>query len=266
MSSRALIPLPPTGKHLFPVLHMVQPEGTTGFAAVQAHSLAQATLAVSCGVSGLAVIGASFTTAECLAAATAVAAAFPELPIIINFMCPVLQALESVPAWAHLWTDKGVDATGVHPQVQAAAAHRRADWGGTWLCGLWHKGSRRDFTLPEAAFAAAVASVLPLTRTPVTSGAGTGTPPVLEELARLRSALPPDARLACASGITLENVHPLLPHLDLFLVATGIEEAPTDPAVIEFYQACQLPAAKYGYLDRGKTQALAAALAAASAQ
>jgi hypothetical protein len=52
-------------------------------------------------------------------AAAAVRLAHPATPLIVNFMCPPAQALHSVPAFAHLWTDKGVDARGVHADVAA---------------------------------------------------------------------------------------------------------------------------------------------------
>jgi len=60
-----------------------------------------------------------------------------------------------------------------------------------------------------------------------TSGQGTGEPPALEKIIRMRQALG-DFPLAIASGITPENVDGYLPYVDAFLVATGISSSFTE--------------------------------------
>lgn len=73
-----------------------------------------------------------------------------------------------------------------------------------------------------------------------TSGAATGSPPTVEKIATMRAALG-DHALAIASGITPENVAPFLPHVDAFLVATGIEQ-------------------RFGHFDAARLRALADAI------
>jgi predicted TIM-barrel enzyme len=60
-----------------------------------------------------------------------------------------------------------------------------------------------------------------------TSGQGTGEPPALEKIIRMRQALG-NFPLAIASGITPENVEAYLPYVDAFLVATGISSSFTE--------------------------------------
>lgn len=271
-------PFPP-GKLLIPVLHLIWPPGGgDDDAAVAAHALSQARLAASCGADGFALCPAAarLPLSAKLAAAAAVASAFPALPLTINFMCGVGEALDSVPPYCHLWTDKGVDSRGLAADVRSALAARplaarRAErgWRGVWLAGFFHKGGQRDFSLDDGALARLAAAVAEVSELPITSGGGTGVAPVPEELARLRRALAaaaapaPAPRLASASGTTLENVGALLPAVDVFFVATGIERATTDPGVLDFYRSAGLPlaaAVDVGFLDAEKTRALADAI------
>lgn len=262
------LPTPlPAGKLLIAVLHIISPPGSDGScSAITSHVLAQARIAVDNGADGVALCPAEpHPTPTSLAVAAAVADAFPRVPLLINFMAPVAEALESVPAFAHLWTDEGVDGRGEDANVSAVLAAsplatRREGWTGTWLAGFFHKGSnQRDLSsLSDDALAAAVSSVAALSDVPVTSGAGAGVPPVAEELARLCKALYTSTtnitRLATASGVTIENVHALLPYVDLFLVATGIEHIASDP------QTRASPAVEIGFLDPAKVRELAAAI------
>ncbi len=250
----------PAGKLLFPVLHVIDDVGDA-----LAHSVAQAELAVAAGADGLALCPAlALGNALLVSIATAIAEAHPTLPIIINFMCPVADALRDVPSFAHLWTDKGVDSAGMHPHVASSA--RRADWRGTWLVGFFHKGSGRDFTIPPEALAQRAGAVAGLTDLPITSGPGTGVAPVPAELALLRAALAKAGvnRLANASGITVGNVSQFLPFVDIFLVASGIERESMDPYTVQFFKECGMEPIEVGYLDPTKTRALADAIHAHS--
>lgn len=255
------VPFPTGRKLLVPVLHMICPfpaaaPGDEHDSSVIAHSLSQAGIAVANGADGLALIGSpsNFPNSLVCRAAAAVAAAHPTLPLIVNFMCEPRRALEDVPDHCHLWTDKGVDVRGVHPHVEGAA--RRPGWAGVWLAGFFHKGSQRDFTVSDAALSGLADLVLTLSALPITSGAGTGTPPVVEEVGRLRAALAGRAPLANASGVTWDNVGPLLPLLDMFLVATGIEKDLEDPVEREFFESAGIPGARYGWLDPDKVLTL----------
>ncbi len=250
MSTPPLRPVPfPPGKLLVPVLHMICPPGAPVAGeerdgAIVAHTLSQAGIAVRNGADGLALIGSPyhFPNAVVCRAAVAVGTAFPALPLVVNFMCDPRRALEDVPDHAHLWTDQGVDARGL--SLGLADAPRRAGWEGVWLAGFYHKGSQRDFSVTDAALSGLADLVLTLSPLPITSGAGTGKPPVPEEVGRLRAALAGRARLANASGVTVDNVGPLLPHLDVFLVATGIEMEVEDPVEREFFASAGIPGAR----------------------
>jgi predicted TIM-barrel enzyme len=93
-----------------------------------------------------------------------------------------------------------------------------------------------DVGAAAAAAAAAGAGIDVVT----TSGPATGQPPTAEKVATMRAAIG-DHALAIASGITPENVEAFLPHVDAFLVATGIEE-------------------RFGVFDPGRVRALATAV------
>lgn len=264
-------PLPP-GKLFIPVLHLVTPPGAdSSSSSITTHVLSQALVAVANGADGLALCPAEALPNQTqLAVAAAVAEAFPATPLIVNLMAPVADALHCVPPFAHLWTDRGVDGRGEDAAVSAALAAsplaaRREGWRGTWLAGFFHKGSQRDISsLSDDALAACARAIGALSDVPVTSGAGTGVPPVADELARLCRALFTSTanvtRLASASGTTLENVGALLPFIDVFLVATGIERDASEGRTRAFYEECGLPAVDVGYLDPLKTRALADAI------
>jgi predicted TIM-barrel enzyme len=75
-----------------------------------------------------------------------------------------------------------------------------------------------------------------------TSGPGTGMAADVDRIRALRAGLAGDAALALASGVTVDNVHAYLPHVDAFLVGTGIEE-------------------RFGIFDANKVAALQQAIA-----
>ena len=84
-----------------------------------------------------------------------------------------------------------------------------------------------------------------------TSGPGTGTPLEADRRELYRQALGHNTPISVASGTTNDNVQELLPFIDIFLVATGIEKTPTDPQK-------RLPSV--GYLDPEKLRAMAEAI------
>jgi hypothetical protein len=262
------IPFPP-GKLLVVVLHLI--DCASDDAAVE-HTLAQAALAADHGADGFALCPSVAQTPvrHIVRIATAVHTVHPQTPIIINFMIPPADALAVVPAFAHLWTDMGVSADGL--DVRVASCVRRADWDGTWLAGFFHKGSNRNFEVTrfvgpdgaprefpdfKSALLALTELVLSVSTLPITSGAGTGSPPVPAHCALLHTALQGRARLASASGTTAANVGSLIPFIDIFLVGTGIEKEPDDPIEAQFYREAGIPGAKVGWLDADKLSELA---------
>ncbi|MCC7522904.1 hypothetical protein IT407_03850 [Candidatus Uhrbacteria bacterium] len=73
----------------------------------------------------------------------------------------------------------------------------------------------------------AASSCVPYVDVITTSGTKTGEPPSVEKIIAMRQAIGKHP-LAIASGMTPENVHPFLPHVDAFLVATGISKSFTE--------------------------------------
>lgn len=78
----------------------------------------------------------------------------------------------------------------------------------------------------QAACKAAV-DCMPYVDVITTSGSETGTSPSLEKIVAMRTAIGKHP-LAVASGMTPENIRPFLPHVDAFLVATGISKTFTE--------------------------------------
>jgi hypothetical protein len=71
-----------------------------------------------------------------------------------------------------------------------------------------------------------------------------------------RSCVGSAAPIGVASGTTVENVHETLPFVDVFLVATGVEQGPTDPQEIAFYKEAGIAGVKLGHLDATRVRAL----------
>ncbi len=84
--------------------------------------------------------------------------------------------------------------------------------------GIW--SDKYQAFEPDPGLAAAKA--LELSFTPTTSGAATGSAPSLAKIEGIRRAIGPDAPLACASGMTLDNIAVFAPLLSHVLVATGV--------------------------------------------
>lgn len=99
-------------------------------------------------------------------------------------------------------------------------ARRERGWNGLYFGGVAFKYQRhvRHEDLGRAATAA-----LPFVDVVCTSGPGTGKAAEVEKVVAIREAIGPNGGLALASGVTSQNVGDYLPHVDAFLVGTGIE-------------------------------------------
>lgn len=95
---------------------------------------------------------------------------------------------------------------------------QRRGWKGLYFGGVAFK-TQRGHSLDEAAAAANIARDYMDVVT--TSGPATGTPPNLDKVKVMRDALG-TYPLALASGLDLHNLDGFLPHVDAFLVATGL--------------------------------------------
>ena len=96
----------------------------------------------------------------------------------------------------------------------------RSDWRGIYFGGVAFKYQE---TVSDPGRVAKLA--LPYVDVITTSGDGTGVPPSIGKIKKMRSAIGPDVPLAIASGMTPENVSGYLSSADCFLVATGISKS-----------------------------------------
>jgi predicted TIM-barrel enzyme len=136
-----------------------------------------------------------------------------------------------------LWMDHvGVnvaDAARSHRVLANLVRLRSAVWEGLVFGGVAFKyvkpGVPRE-SFGTAALMAAQGGIDVVT----TSGSATGVAPDVDKLILMRMAIG-DHALAVASGITPENVGAFLPHVDAYLVATGIEarDGVFDPARVK---------------------------------
>lgn len=108
-------------------------------------------------------------------------------------------------------------------------------WRGLYFGGVAFK-YQREVPLEQCGVEARLAAHLGVDIV-TTSGPATGHPPSVEKVRVMREAIG-DHALAIASGITLDNVEPFLPHVNAFLVATGLESS-------------------FGVFDPGRVKALA---------
>ena len=70
--------------------------------------------------------------------------------------------------------------------------------------------------------------------------------------------LTPKARAQVASGVDASNVQAVLPYIDIYLVATGIERVSVDDATINFFEEAKMAVpVDVGHLDAKKVRELA---------
>ena len=73
--------------------------------------------------------------------------------------------------------------------------------------------------------------------------------------------LTPKARAQVASGVDASNVQAVLPYIDIYLVATGIERVSVDDATINFFEEAKMAVpVDVGHLDAKKVRELADAI------
>lgn len=242
------------------------------------HACAQVRVAVDNGADGVFLIqgeasteGRSYSGLPIVFAA--VRAQWPDLWVGLNFMAP--DPLPHVPATCNaLWLDKGIalgpdlENVEVSQKLECLLADRARGvndlWKGLVFVGFFFKGSRRSFApdcsaQDQASLVAAAAKELATLGPAVvccTSGPGTGNPLELDRALMYRNAVA--GPIAVASGVTIDNVDGLLPFVDAFMVATGIEQLSGDAQEIAFFKEAGLPpAVKLGHLDPAATHALA---------
>ena len=202
----------------------------------------QAALAQDAGADGIMLInqgGMSIPKilASCLEESKGVAEVAPNLHIGVNFLghniqkvmsaCAHVMSLDGLQKVNLIWQDNaGFMPHNARDNLLAAERIREARAESYWK-GIVFGGVAFKYQEPVAledvgyvAYLAALAGVDVVT----TSGPGTGEPPGVEKIARMKDAIGQHA-LAIASGMTCDNVKQFLPHADAFLVATGIESS-----------------------------------------
>jgi len=214
---------PGNQKLFFPVVHCRRGECE--------HAVHQTSLALEAGADGVFLICMSKEPAQVyLELYFAVRASFPDSFVGINFlgMTPA-EAMAAAPDdCSAIWTDTGVasQVDPTLPQMEQQRASRA--WSGLHFGGFFHKGpGRPTFTEPLSESHCSLiddgaALALDLLDVPVVTGPRTGhliEPHVLEQMhAGLGSA-----KIATASGISFENIHQVLPMVDIFMVASSLE-------------------------------------------
>ncbi len=271
-ASSPLLSLFPGRRRLFlPVIHVINDFDSS-------HACAQVRIAVDNGADGVflitgeaSTVGRSYVGLPAIFAA--VRALWPDLWVGLNFMAP--DPLPYVPITCNaLWFDKGIalaknlESIEVRSELSRLLDDRARGvnhlWKGVVFAGFFFKGSSRSFA-PESSpqaqadlVSAAAKQLASLGPDVVccTSGPGTGSPLELDRAEMYRKAVA--GPIAVASGVTAANVSSLLPFIDVFMVATGIEQLSSDAHEIAFFKEAGLPpAVKLGHLDPSATRALA---------
>jgi hypothetical protein len=137
-----------------------------------------------------------------------------------------------------IWADNAhVDEVAAEqPAAQSFVDARRArGWSGLYFGGVAFKYQRE---VPDDKLGRAAAAALPFVDVVCTSGPGTGHAAEVDKVASMRAGIADRGALALASGVTEDNVAGFLPHVDAFLVGTGIERelGVLEPARVERLQ------------------------------
>lgn len=136
---------------------------------------------------------------------------------------------------------------------------------GLIFAGFLFKGTMKDFAAGATADdkaallkrASAALAALGDDIVCCTSGDGTGVPLAPERAAMYRAAVA--GPIAVASGVTVDNVASILPFVDVFMVATGIEVLSGNAELQAFYAEAKMPpAVDLGHLDAALVQAMGA--------
>lgn len=201
-------------KRFFPVIHCISPHTKQGVG----HALANAKTAFAAGADGIFLIGHALLHTEVLYIYEEVRKQHPERWIGINLL-----DISADAEWPRL-----EKIAGNHPDLSALWMDRlprvsiRIFSDLELLGGVAFKYINSDLNGLE--LTAACRDAMWYVDTITTSGSKTGSPPEVAKLKAMREAIGPSARLALASGVSVENVADFLPYVDTFLVASSITE------------------------------------------
>lgn len=194
-------------------------------------ALDNAAIAERCGCPGVFLISMDGRDDELDQAIMAVKFRFTGLKVGGNFLS--LGPLEALQRCLDLeidatWTDKpGVTSAGANADAHAIRDLLLANPEHAFFGSVAFK-----YQAPERDPAKAALNAFELGMIPTTSGAATGVAVDTTKLATMKGALGA-APLALASGVSPENAHLFIPHVDYFLVSTHISETPDSPMLSE---------------------------------
>jgi hypothetical protein len=194
-------------------------------------ALDNAAIVDRCGCPGVFLISMDGRDDELDQAIMAVKHRFPNLRVGGNFLS--LGPLDALKRCLDLeihatWSDKpGVTSAGANDDALAIRNLLLENPDHDFFGSVAFKYQRAE---PDPAKAAV--NALDLCMIPTTSGAATGVAADVEKLAKMKTALGINP-LALASGVSPDNAHLFIPHVDYFLVSTHISETPDSPMLSE---------------------------------
>lgn len=176
---------------------------------------------------GVFLINHSISAEKLIALATIADREFPHLWLGVNRLGYKWSRIFSdlPPCVKAVWSDNGlIDCEAEEQKDAETVATRRKRWGGLHFGGVAFKTQQ---PLTDYGAAKHAIKAKPYVQVITTSGPGTGQPPTVSKIQRMRMAIG-NHPLAIASGITPENVAGFLPCVDHLLVATGVSDSFTE--------------------------------------
>jgi len=207
---------------LLPVVHPVTWE----------RALESVGTAADVGVKGVFLINQGLSTEKVLELVLAVRRKFPALWVGVNLLGhspaeALDRALDACEGRIDgIWHDdasisEGAENVSLQPEAQKFLdARRLRGWKGLYFGGVAFKYQR---PVPDELLGTAAAAATPFMDVVCTSGPGTGHAAEVAKVAAMRKGMGAEGALALASGVTETNVELYLPHVDAYLVGTGIE-------------------------------------------
>ena len=202
---------------LLPVVHPIGRE----------EALAAVHVAVDAGVRGVFLIDQGMIERDVLALVREVRDRHPSLWIGVNLLSrepaeALVRVLDACGTIDGIWSDDGrVYEGGAEARAGSfVTVRQRLNWTGLYFGGVAFKYQRE--IAPED-LGRAAANAAPYMDVVCTSGPGTGVAADVGKVNSLRAGLGGDHAMALASGVTPENVRRYMPHVQAFLVGTGVE-------------------------------------------
>lgn len=194
-------------------------------------ALDNAAIVERCGCPGVFLISMDGRDDELDRAIMAVKYRFTGLKVGGNYLS--LRPLEALKRCLEMdisatWTDRpGVSSAGVTDEALAISKLLEQHPEHQFFGSVAFKYQAPELFPAKAAVAAAQLGMVA-----TTSGAATGQAADVAKLAEMKAALG-NSPLALASGVSPENAHLFIPHVDFFLVSTHIAMSPTSPMLSE---------------------------------